>query len=361
MVNAHRMHGPVRFIHKLSACLVLALLLADIFLLSGTPPRPAWVSERLIFGAAFLGLVAPLLWLPIWARFNHKFDNARWIGRMETGIAYLTGMGISTFGWKKLLHLQFRTALSLADLPMTHQPGETLTWFYFGHSYVFGCIVGFIQVAGALLLFVPRTRLAGAILLFPVMLNILLINIFYQMNAGALLQSILLTLGLVYILASYGRMLVSALFRVGEWGSRKFIGAMIAGGLSFLFVRGLSQSLPRHSAIYGRYTVENLSINETPVTPTGGRDSVLTKIYFDLDNVCVLEYNSQQRRLIANYTIDPTQKGVPGWTIKSRFTDAAGKPLLLRARLETAGDGQLFLKGSLATDSISMILRRAVE
>jgi len=353
----------IRLGSKFLTCLVLALLLASTVLLLGVPPRPAWLnwlSDRQMFGGALLGLFAPLLWLPVWIWLERRqnLDSGITISRLRDGIAYLTGFGIAVFGWKKILHLQFRVPISFADRPASQLDGETLTWFYFGHSYTFGCIVGLLQITGALLLFFRRTRLAGAFLLFPILLNILLINIFYQMNAGALLQSVLLTLGLIYILGLHAPALLTALFPHRESGSRdgrifsKFIGPIVAGGLAFLFVRELSRRISPQSPIYGRYAVDELWMNGAAVR-RGGDDSVLTKVYFDLDNVCVLEYNSQQRRLVANYHfVDQS-----GTTIESRWPDKR-VPLLFRARLEKIEPQRLSLKGCLATDSIAMILRK---
>ena len=348
----------VRFGSKLLTCLVLGLLLTGTLLLIGVPPRPAWLSDRLIFSGAFLGLLVPLLWLPVWIGLERRktVDSGIMISRLRDGIAYLTGFGIAVFGWKKILHLQFRVPISFTDRPASQLDGETLTWFYFGHSYVFDCIVGLLQIAGALLLFFRRTRPAGAILLFPIMLNILLINIFYQMNAGALLQSVLLTLGLVYILGLHAPTLLRAVLPRQERDRRilrKWIGPVIAGGLAFLFVRELAHRLPPQSPIYGRYTVDQLWMNGAAI-PRGGGDSVLTRVYFDLDNVCVLEYNNQHRRLIANYSfIDKS-----GTTIESRFPDKDNL-LLFRASFRRIDPQRLFLRGRLAADSIALILRKA--
>jgi len=193
------------------------------FLLVGTPPRPIRIPDIFIFGFAVLGLIIPLAGLPIWEYKEKKglMNTSTVYTGIQSCIAYLTGFGISLFGWKKLFHLQFRTPLSIADLPMSQLDGETLTWYYFGHSHVFGCIIGLIQIMGAFLLFFRRTRFAGALLLLPVMLNILLINVFYQMNAGALLQSILLTLGVLYFLFQEYPALIRILFAARPASSGK--------------------------------------------------------------------------------------------------------------------------------------------
>jgi hypothetical protein len=61
---------------------------------------------------------------------------------------------------------------------MNQQSGEWLTWYYFGYSLVYGCIVAAIQIGGSLMLLFRKTLLLGVIILFAFMLNLTLINIF---------------------------------------------------------------------------------------------------------------------------------------------------------------------------------------
>ncbi|POY39306.1 hypothetical protein C3K47_02070 [Solitalea longa] len=83
---------------------------------------------------------------------------------------------------------------------MSHQSGEWLTWFYFGYSEAFGMTIAIVQILGAYLLLFRKSLLFGLLILFALMLNITLINIFYHMNAGALIQSLITTIGIAFLL-----------------------------------------------------------------------------------------------------------------------------------------------------------------
>ena len=124
------MTDRIRFFRKFTACLTLSLLSTGTVLLIGTPPRPVSIPDTVIFGLAILGLIIPLAGLPVWEYRERKglMNSPDIYPRIQTSIAYLTGFCISLFGWKKLFHLQFRTPLSIADLPMSQMDGETLTW-----------------------------------------------------------------------------------------------------------------------------------------------------------------------------------------------------------------------------------------
>jgi hypothetical protein len=89
----------------------------------------------------------------------------------------------------------------------------------------------------------------------------------------------------------------------------------------------------------------------------GNKDSVLTRIYFDLSNVCVLEYNDPNRRLIASYTLDRSPETPNSWRLESRFANK-GKEMLLVASISIESEQQFLLKGQFSGDSIEVTLRK---
>jgi hypothetical protein len=52
----------------------------------------------------------------------------------------------------KLAHLQFNMASELSQRTVGSLNGYELTWFFYGYSRVYACILGATQVAGATLL-----------------------------------------------------------------------------------------------------------------------------------------------------------------------------------------------------------------
>lgn len=73
----------------------------------------------------------------------------------------------------------------VAQRPIGSLDGYTLTWYYFGYSHTYKYILGLIQVTGASLLLFRKSTLLAATMMVPVMVNIVLINIFYSITAGA--------------------------------------------------------------------------------------------------------------------------------------------------------------------------------
>jgi hypothetical protein len=151
----------------------------------------------------------------IWQRKEElgKIDSEKmrsWIGDI---IRYWLAVSISMYGFAKILKTQFEQSVSTNDSLIQSLSGFDLTWNYFGHSYALTVIIGLFQIVGSMLLLFRRTTLLGTVVLFPVMFNILLINWFYHIEAYAFLNSILYTLGLVYLLAFRWKDIKAILFK----------------------------------------------------------------------------------------------------------------------------------------------------
>jgi len=189
-------------LQKISACIILGLEFSALLLLLGNGGNISWLPPVLIFSLVGISLLTSLLFPFIWYYLEkrQKINSIKTYGFLYSGIRYCLGFTIAAFGWKKFYGLQFIVPAEISNMPMNQQSGEWLTWFYFGYSHAFGIIIATIQIVGGCLLLFKRTVLIGSIMLFSLLFNLTLINIFYQMNAGALLQSILLTIGVLYLI-----------------------------------------------------------------------------------------------------------------------------------------------------------------
>ncbi|PQJ77831.1 hypothetical protein BTO18_00915 [Polaribacter porphyrae] len=101
-----------------------------------------------------------------------------------------------------------------ADYNISHYDGFMLTWYYFGYSRTYGLIIAGCQIlAGNLILF-RKTERIGTILLLSFMINILLVNIFYEIGQEALLMSLSLTLMGFFLLISDWRGFLNYFFKI---------------------------------------------------------------------------------------------------------------------------------------------------
>lgn len=187
---------------------------------------------------------------------------------MDAVIRCWMAFGISLYGFAKIFKTQFGLPAHTSDMRVSDLSGIELTWHYFGYSYTFAVLIGAVQIAGALMLAIHRAKIAGALLLLPIMFNILLINLFYEISPGALMNSVIFIAGLVYILAPQAGLIARAMFlpngSSGKWQTQLIVAALIVmmAGLSIYQVR------PRDVKVTGKFEVEQLTLGNDSI-PTG--------------------------------------------------------------------------------------------
>jgi len=190
---------------KFMTSLIAGVTLAALLLMLGNGGNVPWLPPMLIFGLCGIVLLLSLLYPFIW--HYRKANSAKKYRLLYYVTRYCIAFNIAGFGFKKLFGLQFIVPAEIASLPVKEISGEWLTWYYFGYSPGFGLVIAAIQIGGACMLLCNRTVLLGGAILFSLMLNLMVVNIFYGMNAGALLQSVVLTMGLLFlILVDYQRL-----------------------------------------------------------------------------------------------------------------------------------------------------------
>jgi hypothetical protein len=217
------------FLAKLATCLVTGATCAAFWLLLGNGGGVPWLPPTAVFSLVGLSLAVAAGVLAWW-----QVGKNRWLATAKIGpflqetICYLAAFNIASFGWKKLFGLQFIVPPAIASQPMSQQSGEWPTWHYFGYSQTFGLILAGIQLLGAGLLLFRSTRLLGAVILLALLLNLTLINICYHLNLGALLQSLIATVDMVFILALYRAQLATAFLPASQMPATYFRRALPA-------------------------------------------------------------------------------------------------------------------------------------
>jgi hypothetical protein len=78
--------------------------------------------------------------------------------------------------------------------------GQDLVWVFFGYSKNYELFIGIIQLLGVILLARNKTKILGIIILCPILINILLIDGYYGVNAlNYVLYYLLLTTVLIVL------------------------------------------------------------------------------------------------------------------------------------------------------------------
>ncbi len=87
--------------------------------------------------------------------------------------------------------------------------GMELMWAFYGYSKTYPIIIGVFEIIGGLLLVLGKTRIIGAFILTTILLNVILQDIFYGVNEGALKAAIIYQLLIVVILYCRRKLLLA--------------------------------------------------------------------------------------------------------------------------------------------------------
>jgi hypothetical protein len=128
-------------------------------------------------------------------RFGSKLARAA-----ELISAGLLALGMSTHGAAKLLRTQCTLPPRLWATPVGQLRGLEITWAFFGYARPYAYFIGVAQILGGCLVCFRRTRLLGCALLAPILINIVAIDLLYDIPPGALLNATFY-LGLTALLA----------------------------------------------------------------------------------------------------------------------------------------------------------------
>lgn len=188
----------IPFFKKFITCALAGLVIGATTLRAGWTFLRAWIPIRLFSIIPFLLVTAAIIYAIIWQikKTNKQSTLAFWQGLIRYGVAF----DLATFGWEKIFHLQLVMQQNKLNIPLRDLSSQDLFWAFFGYSYPFACIIAGCQIAGAMLLLFHRTRLAGVFVLLPVLANILLMDIFYQIGASVVVHASIMLSGILYFL-----------------------------------------------------------------------------------------------------------------------------------------------------------------
>ena len=151
-----------------------------------------------LVGAAVLAVV----WTVLEPRFRWSWRVKvilRWF--ITTFLAYI----ILTYGAAKILGMQFGHNYTAYERPLGNLGPMQFAWAFFGASYAFQAIIGWSQVLASLFLLFRTTRNLGAIILVPIMLNIVLVNFYFDVSVK-LFSSYYLSMAIYILLWDFRRL-----------------------------------------------------------------------------------------------------------------------------------------------------------
>lgn len=305
----------------------------------------------------------------VWHRWESKGKaNSGILHAWFTGvIRYWLAVEIFNYGFAKILGTQFDPNYFRSDSVWNSLSGLDLTWNYFSYSYAMAVIIAGIQIGGSALLLFRRTAVLGVILLLPVMVNIALIDIFYSIPAGALVNAILFTLGLSYLLLLQWSALKEFFIRtrptlpaIRLGGTKNLLRLVLAVyAFGFIYYVTTTKAPPE---LTGKWRVDQLVRNgDTAKANDWLEDSLSWKnIYLEDYGRATFSPNpyvvESKRAIAANYTyMEPKQ------TIRFVLHPRASATDTLYAAVTMPATGRMQWKMVQDKDTVSLMLSKVSE
>lgn len=322
-----------------------------------------WIPPTVLLAIAFLllltGLLLPYLWHIREKRGSINGDRLKaWL---EHALVYALTLDLSMFGWQKIEGLQMIVPLGLLDTPFSEFSGYNLVWAFFRYSYPFTVSIAILQIIAGLLLLFSKTRLCGLMLALPMLVFVTALDFFYHMPIGVLIHGVILLTGVCYLLSQDFDRLVAFLFQPMKGlntlhmgtGSKHFFRLSV---LIWPVIFHLIYDYPdKHPALTGKYTVQDLTVNHMPMKADSPKDSILTKIYMDLEDEIVFDFNDYRYRYIGRYELDEQTDSINiHWRYPSDTLDNFTGKLLEEK-------GFLMLEGNMDGKHLKMKLRKLAK
>lgn len=111
---------------------------------------------------------------------------------------------LAFYGLGKILGAQFYTPdlipLEIETMPISQISDFDLAWVFMGRSYGYMLFIGIGELIGALMLLFNKTKLIGTFILIPIMVNVIVFDIFFLDEYGALASAVIYFIMLLAIL-----------------------------------------------------------------------------------------------------------------------------------------------------------------
>ncbi len=355
---------------------ILAILTSFTFILNFVPAsflhKYGHYFHPLLIGIVIIAILGGLVYAHLW----HEKENA---GAVNSGIRHAVLQGvirywlaysISVYGFAKILKTQLQSPEFNLDIPLGELSGFALTWYYFGYSYTLAVILALFQVGGSILLLFRRTTLIGVMVLLPVMVNIVLINMFYQIAAGAFFNSVIYTISLTFLLLlDFQKLktafwdLVEKLPRVSDKsGLLKNALRVVVIAAAFCTIQYYVVTAKTDTVLKGTWKVEKLIKNNHPLGPVAWlTDSkAWNKVYFAGWNGCAFSPNPYRYKadesLTGSYEFDSLKNNIRFVHPSPSYADKRMDTLVISVRNRTPKSMQLHFV--MNHDTIEMQLAR---
>jgi hypothetical protein len=347
---------------KITACVITAVVTA--YPLARLNPNfyPASISESFIYYFSrflFITLLAfPIFWNYIEKKTNR--DSRSVLGLIQGILTFAIAFHFTKWGLLKILQLHMTTSLGLMEMPMAMVSGEKQLSHFFGQSYEMVCILGLAEISGAVFILFRKTRLLGAIILFFMTLNIIIIDILYKVQ-HPIAEAITLFVGVSYVLFQDKEKVINFFFHSNpalpnfklKSQTFKIAVKLLAIIIPLLILIPMYKTQYRNN-ITSKYNILKMSVNGQNKAINQCSDSTFSKVYFDLGDFFIFTNNNFSKRQIGHFVInEQTREFETTWNYPEKLKDTFKGKLS-----QIQKNGQMNLTGIMGKDTLVLELEK---
>jgi hypothetical protein len=239
-------------------------------------------------------LIAAPIAAAIYARNEQKAELVEYMSRSV--IRYVVAYLMCYYGYAKMRHKFFDITYISQDSRLSEIDNLSLVWYFFGRSNVQEFLIGLMEFVPGILIFFRRTSFVGCILLFPVAMNVLLVNTFNHVSSITFPLSIFIVLSNIYLLYGHKQAIVQFLRNITEQHGpalNKFLDICrwlfklaVVGTIGYLLFATLilkhgKANYSQRNKFMGGFELSQLKVNDSVIHPDAGNTQYYKSIYIE--------------------------------------------------------------------------------
>jgi len=245
-----------------------------------------------------IAVIGTIIW-SIADKKNRSYENLNYWFLVLT--RYYLGYFMIYYGLFKIMPIQFG---EISFWKMLQPYGESspmgLAWTFLGHSKGYSLFIGLSEFIGGILLFHKRTKLLGALILIPVIVNVVAVNFFFDVPVK-LFSSALLLMAIIVVAPDFKRLLNLIIFNkptyavnfASPFETKKWV--LWTNVIKWLFVlfilyntidltTGIYKTRQNKPELFGLYEVTTFVSNQDTIQPLLTDDKRWRYIFFEYPN-----------------------------------------------------------------------------
>jgi len=299
-----------------------------------------------------------------WRESRGAFPSAKRHAQAMAIVRYVVAWIIATYGFSKVVGIQFYLGLNWQDQPIDQLNGFMLTWYYFYRSRALVLTIAAFEIGGSALLLFPQTTLLGAAVLLPVMMNVTMTDYFYGI-LGPAPAALYLTLALFYLVSPHRERITQLLFprrpAVGSSPRSAWTVVLRVAVLLLAFAGDAVWTTPIGKArvdhiLRGKWKVDRQIVNGRLIDPDSWNKDTTSAVWSNLyveDGYFTVSSHpyvfDPARTKWGIYTYDPARR-----SIAVTFSDSAAGTFTV----DTLAGDRMAVHGLVRRDTIALSLTR---